>query len=106
MSCVVVAFSLHCSEFMEAYFRRAKVSTRISIEQYRSRIGSHDNFVKTKDNFGSFLEFDAYDVLFKCILLASIETSWWITQNVELCDVLVFTNDFLQSLFIPLLIRT
>ena len=45
------------------------------------------------------LEFNGCDVLFKCILLASIETSCWTTQNVEWCDVLVFTNDFLQCLY-------
>ena len=45
------------------------------------------------------MEFNVCDVLFKCILPASIETSCWTTQNVELCDVLVFTNDFLQCLY-------
>ena len=40
----------------------------ISVEQYRSRIGSHDNFLKIKDAFfqGSFLEYNAYDVLHEC----------------------------------------
>ena len=45
------------------------------------------------------LEFNVCDVLFKCILLASIEKSCWTTQNVEWCDVLSFTNDFLQCLY-------
>ena len=48
-SCIVVAFSLHCREFTEVYFKTTKVSMGISIEQNRSRIGSYDNFVKTKD---------------------------------------------------------
>ena len=32
-----------------AYLKTLKVSMGISIEQYRSRIGSHDNFLKIKD---------------------------------------------------------
>ena len=69
----------------------------ISIEQFRSRIGSHDNFVKTKD--ASVLEYNANDVLFKCILFADTETSCYAIQNVESSDVLVYTNDVLQCLY-------
>ena len=51
----------------------------ISIEQYRSRTGSQDNFVKTKDISSRFkdrfLEFNAFDVPFKCVSLASFETT-------------------------------
>ena len=32
----------------------ARVSMGISIEQYRSKIGSHDNFMKTKDILSRF----------------------------------------------------
>ena len=37
------------SPFTVENFKTTKGSMGISIEQYRSRIGSHDNFVKTKD---------------------------------------------------------
>ena len=47
ISCIAVAFSLHRWEFTEAYLKTKKVNMGISIEQYRSSIGSHDNFVKT-----------------------------------------------------------
>ena len=67
----------------------------ISIEQFRSRIGSHDNFVKTKD----VLEYSAHDVLFKCVLFADIEAVCWSRQDVESSSVLVYTNDVLQCLY-------
>ena len=40
---------MHCWEFTEAYLKTKPISMGISIEQYLSSIGSHDNFVKTKD---------------------------------------------------------
>ena len=43
------------------------------------------------------MERNAYDVLFKCILIARTKTSCWTIQNVEWCDVLVFTNNYLQA---------
>ena len=45
------------------------------------------------------MECNAYDVLFKCISLSSIEKSGWAIQNVEGREVLVFTNDLLQCLY-------
>ena len=42
------------------------------------------------------MECNLYDVLFKCILLSSIETSGWTIQNVKGRYVWVFTNDLLQ----------
>ena len=50
------------------------------------------------------MEYNADDVLFKCILFADTETSCYALQNVESSDVLVYTNDVLQC-YIPLLIR-
>ena len=59
----------------------------ISVEQYRSRIGSHDNFLKTKDALsrfkGSFLECNANDAIHECLLFTNIETSCWPIQNME-----------------------
>ena len=59
----------------------------ISIEQYRSSDGSHDNFVKTKDILSRFNDhfWSLMFVMFylNVFLLASIETSCWTTQNVE-----------------------
>ena len=75
----------------------------ISIEQFRSRIKSHDNFVKTKDH-ASLCFKDRFwnkllmiDVLFKCILFANTETSYTV-QDVESSDVLVYTNDVLHPM--------
>ena len=54
---------------------------RISVEQYRSRIGSHDNFLKVNDALSRFkdrlLEYNANDVLHECLLFTNIETSCW-----------------------------
>ena len=73
-----------------------------AIEQYRSRIGGHNNFVKAKDAFETcarkILEYDAYDVLLKCVLLTNIKRRFWTLQVVEWGDVLVYTNDVLQCL--------
>ena len=44
------------------------------------------------------LEYDAYDVLLKCVLPANIKRLCWALQVVEWGDVLVYTNDVLQSL--------
>ena len=56
-----------------------------SNQQYRSRIGSHDSFVKTRGCFimseRTILEHYLYDVVFKCVLLTSVETSGWAIQN-------------------------
>ena len=47
----------------------------ILIEQYRSRIGSHDNFVKTKDIITNwknhFFEFNVYDGFLQCLYSAA-----------------------------------
>ena len=42
---------------------------------------------------------NANDVLFKCVLFADTETSCYTIKNVELSDVLVYTNDVLQCLY-------
>ena len=47
-----------------------------TIEQYRSGIGCHNNFVKAK-------EYDAYDVLLKCVFLANIKRRFRTVQVVE-----------------------
>ena len=44
------------------------------------------------------MEYDAYDVLFKCVLLANIKRLCWTLQVVERGDVLVYTSDVLQCL--------
>ena len=44
----------------------------------------------------SLLEYDAYDVLLKCVLPANIKRRCWILQVVEKGDVLVYTNDVLH----------
>ena len=44
------------------------------------------------------LEYDAYDVLLKCVLPANIKRLCWTLQVVEWGDVLVYTNDVLQCL--------
>ena len=44
------------------------------------------------------LEYDANDVLFKCVLPANIKRLCWTLQVVEWGDVLVYTNDVLQCL--------
>ena len=51
------------------------------------------------------MEYNAHDVLFKCVLFTDIEGSCWTIQDVESSDVLVYTNDVLQYVYIPLLIR-
>ena len=58
-------------------------SVGTAIEQYRSRIGCHNNFVKAKDAFFQVCEADAYDVLLKCVLLANIKRRCWILKAVE-----------------------
>ena len=75
---------------------KIKYSMGISIEQYWSRIGSHGNFVKTKDILSRF-----WSVIimmfrrFKCMPVLKQFVGQY--KNVEWCDVLVFTNDFLQA---------
>ena len=75
----------------------------ISFEQFRSRIRSHDNFVKIKDVSSRFKDrfwnVMLMTFLFKCVLFADTETSCYTIQNVELSDVLVYTNDVLQCLY-------
>ena len=44
------------------------------------------------------LEYDAFDVLLKCVSLAHIKRLCWTLQVVEWGDVLVYTNDVLQCL--------
>ena len=44
------------------------------------------------------LEYDAYDVLLKCVLPANIKGLCWTLQVAERGDVLVYTNDVLQCL--------
>ena len=46
----------------------------------------------------AILEYNAYDVLLKCVLLANIESFCWTLHVVEWGDVLVYTNDVLQCL--------
>ena len=45
----------------------------ISIEQFRSRIRSHDNFVKAKDASSRLKEYNANGVLFKCTYLPTLK---------------------------------
>ena len=62
------------------------VSMGTSIEQYRSGIGCHNNFVKAKDNFmcaRAILEYDAYDVLLKFVFLANIKRRYRTLKVVE-----------------------
>ena len=58
-----------------------------TIEQYRSGIGCHNNFVKAKDIFfmctRAILEYDAYDVLLKCVFLVNIKRRCRTFQVVE-----------------------
>ena len=65
-----------------------------SIEQYRSRIGSHDSCFITSER--TILEHYLCDVVFKYVLLTNVETSGWSMQNVERSEILVHTNDILQ----------
>ena len=50
----------------------------------------------------AILEYDAYDVLLKCVLLGNNKRLCWTLQVVEWGNVLVYTNDMLQCLH-PLL---
>ena len=66
--------------------KTTKGSMGISIEQYWSRIGSHGNFVKTKDILSRFKDHFWSVMLmvfhwFKCILLAHTETICWTIQK-------------------------
>ena len=99
---------LHCREFTKHIWKGLLLSQDQNdkkkygeLDWTRSRIGSHDNFVKTKDTLSRFKDHFwsvmCYDVPFKCILLAHTKTSCWTIQNVEWCDVLVFTNNYLQA---------
>ena len=45
------------------------------------------------------MEHYLYDVVFKCVLLTSVETSGWALQNVERREILVHTNDILKCLY-------
>ena len=51
----------------------------ISVEQYRSRIDSRDNFLERKDALSRFkdrfLEYNANDVLRECFLFTNLEKS-------------------------------
>ena len=104
----MVAF-LHCLElFTEAYFRTTKVSMEISIEQYRSRIGSHDNFVKTKDtlsrckdHFLSLMFMMFYFNVFYLPVLKQV-----VGQHKMWTDVMFwFSQMIFYNAYIPLLIR-
>ena len=76
---------------------------------YRSRNVCHNNFVKAK--VASFftcakaiMEYDAYDVLLKCVLLANIKRLCWTLQVVN--EVMFwFTQMMCYNVYIPLLIR-
>ena len=46
----------------------------------------------------AILEYDAFDVLLKCVLLSNIKRLCWTLQVVEWGDVLVYTNDVPQCL--------
>ena len=46
----------------------------------------------------AILEYNAFDVLLKCVLLANIKRLCWTLQVAEWGDVLVYTNDVLQCL--------
>ena len=63
------------------------VSVGISVEQYRPRIGSHDNFVKTKDVFARFRDhfWNMMIMMFNLNVFhsANLETSCWTIQIVE-----------------------
>ena len=60
-------------------------SMATTIEQYWSRIACHNNFDKAKDalRVRGILEYDAYDVLLKCVLPANIKRLCWTLQVVE-----------------------
>ena len=73
-------------------FSRSKVSVGNSVEQYRSRIGFRNHFMKA-NNVLSLFKDDTCNVLFAGALHTKIETSCYIIQNVE---ALVDTNDVLQ----------
>ena len=59
--------------------------------------------MKTKDVLarfkGSFLEYSAHDVLFKCVLFANNEAGCWTIKDMESSSVLVYTDDVLQCLY-------
>ena len=75
----------------------------ISFEQFRSRIRSHDNFVKIKDVSSRFKDRFWNIMLMTFYLnvfyLLTLKTSCYTIQNVESSDVLVYTNDVLQCLY-------
>ena len=90
-TCILLALlRIHRSIFERVWclpkIKTTKWSMRISIEQYWSRIGSHGNFVKTKDIL-SRLKDQFWSVMllvfhwFKCILLAHTETICWTIQK-------------------------
>ena len=68
----MVAFD---SPFTVENFKTTKASMGILIEQHRSRISSHDNFVKTKDTLSHwknhFLEFNVDDGFLQCLYSAA-----------------------------------
>ena len=51
------------------------------------------------------MECNGYDVLFKHILLSSIETSCWTVQNVESDEMFWFSQMISFNVYIPLLLR-
>ena len=73
----------------------------ISIEQYRSSIGSHDNFVKTKDILSRFNDhcWSLMFVMFYLNVFYLPVLKQVVGQHKMWNDVMVFTNDFPQCLY-------
>ena len=73
----------------------------ITVEQYRSRIGKHDNFLKSKDALSHFKDrfWNIMLMMFYMnVFYLQKKTSCWTIQNIEWSSVLVYPIHVLQCL--------